>query len=819
MKKRLIAMGLAAMMLIGIFSGCGKTKKPDKEQTNSVTSAKYAYKPSYTQLTAGDSGLKMTYVGKMAVLGDRAYYIGSCEMGEEEAVNEITGEPILDEDGNPFMNPVSEAVLFSANLTDGKVQRIEAYQQTPVPEGWNGDCYPEELTACEDGSLWICENQYFYYFELPEDFDQEKDDAYKYQKEEQRTVCKQILPDGTAGKEITLERGENPIYQTKILSDGSIYGTDWSNLYRFDENGKISKSIPMEGIDVLLELPNHQLAVTIWGENGSELRVLNQKTMTFGEPQKLPTRANRVMDGTGDYDYLYQTGSDIYGNTLTGQPEKLLSWMDSDVDPGMLSGEVKATADGKIHALNNGDMGAVELITMTPVNPSTLPERQILTMACMFVPWDVRSQVVKFNKSQDQVRILMKNYSEFGTEENPQGGIQKLNTEVVSGVIPDLFYLNSEIPVEVYGAKDFLMDLWPMIDADKELSRDDLMVHFFDTLSQDGKLYEITDRFAISTAVGLSDVVGTADAWNLQELMNAYQTLGKEATIFGEMDTKAGILGACINRNLNAFIDWQKKECHFDTQEFADLLEFVNTFPAEFDDEDFDWNTYQNDETRVMARKQLLSMEYLTSFDRVLVMDAALKGKANYIGYPTTGNNGSTFGYSSSFAIGAQCKNPEAAWSFVRQYLMEDHYKQNGADRVYPMETAVTEMEAGTDNQCRYNIWSFPTNKKVFDEIVKYYMTESYYTDPVTGEKEIEPKTYYWPDNSEEGIPVNVLSQSAYDSFMDLYNRTETVSAYNQEVSDIIAQECKAFFAGQKSAQETAKIIQDRVSLYVLEQA
>ena len=44
------------------------------------------------------------------------------------------------------------------------------------------------------------------------------------------------------------------------------------------------------------------------------------------------------------------------------------------------------------------------------------------------------------------------------------------------------------------------------------------------------------------------------------------------------------------------------------------------------------------------------------------------------------------------------------------------------------------------------------------------------------------------------------------------------MSATNQAINTIIEEECQAFFAGQKTAEETARLIQDRAGLYVFEQ-
>ena len=88
--------------------------------------------------------------------------------------------------------------------------------------------------------------------------------------------------------------------------------------------------------------------------------------------------------------------------------------------------------------------------------------------------------------------------------------------------------------------------------------------------------------------------------------------------------------------------------------------------------------------------------------------------------------------------------------------------------------------------------------------------------DEETGEKIRNPKTWYW--SGEEEIEIYVMEQAQYDLFMDLYERTDGVASWNEEISSIIRTECEAFFAGQKTAEETARLIQDRAGLYVFEQ-
>ena len=53
--------------------------------------------------------------------------------------------------------------------------------------------------------------------------------------------------------------------------------------------------------------------------------------------------------------------------------------------------------------------------------------------------------------------------------------------------------------------------------------------------------------------------------------------------IFGEGNTKNSMLELSVLRSLDRFVDWEKGQCSFDSQEFIDALRLCDTFPLEFD--------------------------------------------------------------------------------------------------------------------------------------------------------------------------------------------------------------------------------------------
>ena len=53
---------------------------------------------------------------------------------------------------------------------------------------------------------------------------------------------------------------------------------------------------------------------------------------------------------------------------------------------------------------------------------------------------------------------------------------------------------------------------------------------------------------------------------------------------------------------------------------------------------------------------------------------------------------------------------------------------------------------------------------------------------------------------------------------MELIESTEKVVNYDSSIYDIVAEQSAAFFAGQKSAEEVAKLVQSKANIFVNEQ-
>ena len=116
-----------------------------------------------------------------------------------------------------------------------------------------------------------------------------------------------------------------------------------------------------------------------------------------------------------------------------------------------------------------------------------------------------------------------------------------------------------------------------------------------------------------------------------------------------------------------------------------------------------------------------------------------------------------------------------------------------------------------------YN-YNFSTNRAKFDAAMEEAMTPVYYTDENGQQVEASVYTYYIDDDNQ--VELYAMTQAEADKILDLISETTAVSVNaDQQLLSIITEEAEAYFAGQRSAQDAAAMIQSRASIYVSEQS
>lgn len=843
---RVIAALLALVMLLGMFSGCSKngseTTDPanpsnnpgTKTETNdekAASTSKYAYQAEYLPIPDN-----VRYVNTSTISGSNLYFTGSIIDGKQT---------FTDENGEEIEYDNYRSALFKLDVETGACTELTEFQLPEVPEGWLGSSDLNNLQSGADGTLWAIYNNYTYRYNPPADL-AEDDSMYNYYEEgENKTGLLHLDADGKELKRIEFNQTDengNSFYVSSFFVDnsGNVYLSDWQNVYIYDQDGKLKTTVDLgENGGDLCELKAGVVGVSYYKndeakpeESGRVFQEIDPATGKLtGDTVKLPDVAYSFFPGDDVYDIYYDYNGNIYGYKFdTGTKDKVIDWIECDINSNNIN-SYSILPDGRVIAFESSyddqaQKNNMQLIVMTRVDAASVVNKTVLTFACMYLDWNMRDAIVKFNRASNTHRIVVRDYSEYNTDDDYNAGIQKLNTEMLSGKLPDMIDINTyNMPVEQYAAKGFLTDLYELIDADADLSRESFVQPVLKALeSADGKLYQLPNTFAVSTAIALDKVAGDYDTWNLAAVKDAMTKLQDGASVFDVYRTKTDILQTCISRNIDAFVDWENGGAHFDSDEFKALLEFANQFPDTYDWENATDEENDSAQNRMNSGKQLMTDMYVSSFEDMLYQLTGYNGGVKFVGYPSEdGTSNHAFQIDGAIAISSTCADKTAAWNFMKQFLNEDY-------------------------QSGYNVWNFPINQKAFDQKMKDAMTEEYQTDEngnvVKDENgnpiRIPKMTYYTTDmgggvafaatteavmiggsgvNEDGSISIYAMTQEQVDQILDLINATTAVFGYDESILNIISDEAAAYFAGEKSLDDTANMIQSRVNLYVAEQS
>lgn len=837
--KRMLALLLAALMIVGLFAGCSKdeTKDPGKtdpgnsliDQTKpSQTTAKYAYKADYLDLTMPDG---VQYLNQLCAAGTTLY----ASVG-------IQGEEITNTDpdtGDTWSYYNTRLSMLTIDPDTGTCTELTNLDLPQVPEGAEGsvDCY--NMIGSDDGTLWMLVNVYATQYELPDDFDPNTDSKWNYPSTDiNGSYLMHIAADGSTIASLDLSDTNNEdnedgmsgnLSSFAVDAAGNLYVSDYNNIYVLDAEGNVQFKLDGSQYNGSLCRLNAQQVGVMWynytddvnavDENGQYFVPIDLETKDWGEKVKLPSNVWSILPGDDAYDFYYTYNNNIYGYAAkTDTKEKLVDWLACDVDTNNMSGYAMLS-DSRVAALMQDwstDPTTYQLIVLHRVDASEIKEKKVLTLACMYLDWNLRSMIVEYNKTNDEYRINVVDYGEYATDDDYNAGVTKLTTEIISGSVPDIF-LTSNLPIDKYAAKGVIADLNTFMDGGNGLSRDYFVPQILNALEKDGKLYELPTSFTVTTAYALSSIASQYDTWNVAAVQDAMTQLQEGATVFSDGWTKNTALSNCLSRNLSAFVDWTTGKCEFDSEAFQQLLAFCNSFPAETSDGDgaiayassadiaVDDAMWESDATRITNGKQLMSTIGIDSFDSYIWNVYAIRDKITFTGYPTEDGSGSSFELQMPMAISSVTKYPDAAWDFVCSIIK----KMNTID----------------ENNYYYG---FPISQAAFDAEMTDIMTEQYQLDEngeqVDWDGDGEPDkairgSYETMENGETVYKdVYALTQEDIDQILGVINNTRSVYDYDQEILDIITDEVAAYFAGDKDVQTTASMIQSRVNLYVQEQ-
>lgn len=652
------------------------------------------------------------------------------------------------------------------------------------------------------------------------------------------------------------------------------------------EDGAYAETVcsvkPEEQTGILYVL--HDGTVVMLDDSGLNTKVSSYdvKSEQFKEVMSLPSLLQGAVLYPGNQNDFYLAGdTGVFGAGLGSKELKsVINYVNSDLDVQGINA-LSESADGTFIAQAYGSDSSLEVWLLEPVDPKDVVDKKQITLGGYYIDFEVRSEVIKFNKESNDFRITIKDYSEYDLDSDDYDsptGVTKMNTDIVSGNAPDILFMSEAMPVGKYISSGIFQDLTERYEKDPDIPRDDFLQNILNAFKTDGKMFVMVPAFYVTGIAGKEKYIGDGSGLTIEKTRELAASLGiKDSEIFG-VSTRDAVFESAIEFSGDRFIDEKTNTCDFNNDQFRALLEFVKDFPTEISEDRY--NDYFN---QYLGDRALLGIQYINSVYDYEYMTRQLYGdlKVTVTGFPSSQDKGAAVAAPIKIGISSSASDVDGCWSFVRRFLLPEFQEkmesglpisekalraqaqtiidnlkeQRDAERAYmsdliggqeisvidtnekdseTAEDSSTQAAAETDNAAEgltdsgavaesEDLTGKPVAREDYDgtdeEYEKYL--EDFNSSAASTDEEIVISSQ---DITQEEIAAAFDSSELPDfneddvkSLISLIKSLTFSVNGESEVLKIIKEESEAYFAGQKSAEEVSDIIQSRVQVYLKE--
>lgn len=385
----------------------------------------------------------------------------------------------------------------------------------------------------------------------------------------------------------------------------------------------------------------------------------------------------------------------------------------------------------------------------------------------------------KYEAQHPNTTIQFKEFPTEGATLNPaevERYIKQTTTEVLSGKGADLYAVSViPLPIEKYANKKAFVNLEELIKRDKAFDPSLYQMNIVENSRMNDGIYTLPLEFYLEVLFG--------DAANIENagvtIDDKNWTWSEFAEISKELANKGGhsvsmggwpperLLNNLVSDNYAKLVNG--RNASFDSAFFIDLLKQVKSL---YEDKVIK-SEFVGPEKSNFTHSMIISpSDYL-----VRLGSYYNNGKIYQKPHSADQQSGVSFSVTRELAMNANSTVKGEAWNFMKFLMSEE--MQSFPDRTY-----------------------ISINKAVNDKAIKDLVKQGVVSDPKAG-KVIEA--------SDENL------QPYKEMVSEARLRNYGYDDEHNMLSTIIAEEAKAFFTGQKTAEATAKLIQNRIMSYLNE--
>lgn len=493
-----------------------------------------------------------------------------------------------------------------------------------------------------------------------------------------------------------------------------------------------------------------------------------------------------VSKGYGGFKLFFMFNSGVYGLTENNNLVEVFNYNNSLVSINDYRCLVYA-GEGKFVGIGNDmEKSFLSLLTVRPDDYVMNREDVVIGLVGDIYATD-QELVTMYNKKSDSYKAELKSYGEM----------DDFTAAVLTDEAPDCISYSGTYNMRRLKNLGAVMDMYELSQKYGGFKKEDILDNVVQALEIDSGLYGISQKFQFNLAIGRSDIFPKSQmTW--QEFKDIYNSTPEDMYFsnLSDMNTQEDVFRFLCANNLNAFIDFEKGECNFNSPEFAEMLEFTQTVRLM---PEFDWQAFydshtedeimlfqQEDKNRISNGESMITTGYafgLSDFVDLKHFHQFDDGEFTLIN-PPSDNPKSNITFGKLYSVVSNGKCPEGAWDYIN-YITSENFL-----------TSYLQTER-----------SFVTFKGAFEKInaqIRYYSEHPTYIDE-------QGLTHY---NYGAQKPI---TDDEYNMAMKYISNCTVSADYNEALYNIIMEEYTAFAAGDKSAAECAERIQNRVSIFLSE--
>ena len=401
-----------------------------------------------------------------------------------------------------------------------------------------------------------------------------------------------------------------------------------------------------------------------------------------------------------------------------------------------------------------------------------------------------RARIKYLEKYKDKVTLDLK---EFTTDQWKEYN-NKITTELLAGEGPDIIVVNNNTfpNITKVMSTNVLCDLDELIKDDKEFKLTDYNEKVLEAGVYNGKRFFIPACYNIPAFYTTNEIVEKNNI-KIDENNWTWDSLAKMARDFkSEKNNKSKSLFKDLNFSTiiastgDYFFDLKNKKARFESKEFIKLLndyKDINSVTSKdfnYYDEDCVFSSiYCESPPRLQNLNAINNYYHKNDSSLKLYPFPSIDGKSGAVAIPQY-----------SFAINSNCKNKKEAFNFLK--ILVSPYIQAYSD--------------DADGCHIYN--ELPNNIQAFNNNLMQY----------EGPQLLGTIQYIDKSGTAINIPNLPLPQDLSKKLKTLINEVDKCREYDADIYSIVIIEVeKNFLEGKSTAEQTAKVINDKVNLYLNE--